>query len=84
MREGTGIDDDGHVHSDKLHMVERIRGVDHNTLQTNMTLDDPKPLEKPWTQHIFRKLRRDWDIREDVRCTENIKTGIYGNIEEAQ
>jgi hypothetical protein len=77
MREETWLDNDGHVHSDQLHITERIRRVDYNTLQTDMTLEDPKALEKPWTQHIFHKLRSDWDLREDVRCTENIKRGVY-------
>jgi hypothetical protein len=84
MRDETWIDDDGHVHSDQLHMVERVRRIDYNTLQIDLTLNDPKALEKPWTEHIFRKLRPDWDIREDMRCTEHIKKGIYGDIEDAQ
>lgn len=77
MRDETWLDNDGHVHSDQLHIIERIRRIDYNTLQTDMTLEDPKALEKPWTQHIFHKLRADWDLMEDVRCTENIKRGIY-------
>jgi hypothetical protein len=77
MRDETWLDNDGHVHSDQLHVTERIHRVDFNTLQTDMTLEDPKALEKPWTQHIFHKLRTNWDLLEDVRCTENIKRGIY-------
>jgi len=84
FRPETWIDDNGHVHSDKLHMVERIQRIDFNTLQIDLTLDDPKALEKPWTEHIFRKLRPDWDIREDVRCTEHIKTDIYGDVDSGQ
>jgi hypothetical protein len=77
MRDETWLDNDGHVHSDQLHIVERIHRVDQNTLQTDMTLEDPKALEKPWTQHIFHKLRPDWDLREEIRCTENIRRGVY-------
>jgi hypothetical protein len=77
MRDETWLDNDGHVHSDQLHVIERIHRVDSNTLQTDMTLEDPKALEKPWTQHIFHKLRSDWDLREEIRCTENIRRGIY-------
>jgi len=77
MRDETWLDNDGHVHSDQLHMVERIHRVDHDTLQTDITIDDPKALEKPWTQHVFHKLRPTWDFMEDVRCTENIKRGVY-------
>jgi hypothetical protein len=35
-------------HSDALHMVERYRRVDANTLEIEATLDDPKVLSKPW------------------------------------
>lgn len=36
-------------HSDSLHMVERYRRVDANTLEIEATLEDPKVLTKPWT-----------------------------------
>jgi hypothetical protein len=72
------------VHSDQLHIVERIHRIDYNTLQIDLTLDDPKALEKPWTEHIFRKLRPDWDIREEIRCTEHIKKDLFGDVEDAQ
>jgi len=35
-------------HSDALHIVERYRRVDANTLEIEATLDDPKVLTKPW------------------------------------
>jgi hypothetical protein len=84
MRDETWLDNDGHVHSDQLHVIERIHRVDSNTLQTDMTLEDPKALEKPWTQHIFHKLRPDWDLREEIRCTENIRRGVYTGEFESQ
>jgi len=76
-RDETWLDNDGHVHSDQLHVMERIHRVDHDTLHTEMTLEDPKALAKPWTQHMFDKLRPDWDLREEVRCAENIRRGVY-------
>lgn len=36
------IDGWGNVHSDEMHVVERYRRVDQNTLELTMTLDDPK------------------------------------------
>jgi len=36
-------------HSDALHIVERYRRVDANTLEIEATLEDPKVLTKPWT-----------------------------------
>jgi hypothetical protein len=35
-------------HSDALHIVERYRRVDANTLEIEATLEDPKVLTKPW------------------------------------
>jgi hypothetical protein len=35
-------------HSDALHIVERYRRVDANTLEIEATLEDPKVLSKPW------------------------------------
>jgi len=36
-------------HSDALHIVERYRRVDANTLEVEATVEDPKVLTKPWT-----------------------------------
>lgn len=35
-------------HSDALHIVERYRRLDANTLEIEATLEDPKVLTKPW------------------------------------
>lgn len=45
----TWLDMVGHPHSDKLHTVERLRRIDHNTLQLELTVDDPKAYPKPFT-----------------------------------
>ena len=47
----TWISAEGRVsfHSDALHIVERYRRVDANTLEIEATLEDPKVLTGPWT-----------------------------------
>jgi hypothetical protein len=35
-------------HSDALHIVERYRRVDANTLEIDATVEDSKVLTKPW------------------------------------
>src|ERR1700730_9779544 len=35
-------------HSDALHIVERYRRVDANSLEIEATVEDPKVLTKPW------------------------------------
>lgn len=36
-------------HSDAMHIVERYRRLDANTLEIEATVEDPKVLTKPWT-----------------------------------
>jgi hypothetical protein len=73
----TWIDRAGHPHSDQLHLIERIRRIDHETLQDDITIDDPKAYIKPWTTRKMFKLRADWELLEDV-CEEQ---GDYANLE---
>jgi hypothetical protein len=49
----TWLDHVGHPHSDALHVVERFRRLDHDTLELAVTLEDPKAYTKP---SIGRKL----------------------------
>ena len=42
------MDGAGHPHSDAMHVVERYRRLDHDTLELTMTIDDPKAYTKPW------------------------------------
>ena len=42
------MDGAGHPHSEAMHVVERYRRVDHDTLELTMTIDDPKAYTKPW------------------------------------
>jgi hypothetical protein len=46
----TWISAEGRVsyHSDALHIVERYRRLDANTLEIEATIEDPKVLTKPW------------------------------------
>jgi len=45
----TWLDQVGHPHSDALHLVERLRRVDKDTLELELTIDDPKAYTKPLT-----------------------------------
>ncbi len=46
----TWISAEGRVsfHSDALHIIERYRRIDKDTLEIEATLEDPKVLTKPW------------------------------------
>lgn len=61
----TQIDEAGTLHSEELHVVERIRKV-NDTLEILFTIEDPKAFTKPWTA------KRVWHWRPDVRLLEYI------------
>jgi len=52
----TWIDQVGHPHSDQLHLTERFRRVDHETLELSLTFDDPKAYTQPFTTKRTFKL----------------------------
>ena len=66
----TLIDRVGHPHSDAMHLMERIRRIDHDTLEIELTLDDPKAFTKPWGTKLVFELKQDWKIMEHV-CEDN-------------
>jgi hypothetical protein len=66
----TWLDRDGHPHSDQLHVTERFHRVDHDNMQIDITMEDPKALAKPWKTQLNFQLKPDWDIME-LACTDN-------------
>jgi hypothetical protein len=72
FNEKTWLDDTGLPHSDVLHVTERIRRLDHNTLEDVITIDDPKSYTKPWTVRKVFDLKPKWEIME-YECEENNK-----------
>jgi hypothetical protein len=68
FNDATWLDRLGHPHSDALHVVERLRRLDHETLEYEVTVEDPKAYTAPWTGRMVFKLRSDWEILEHS-CT---------------
>jgi hypothetical protein len=66
----TTLDREGYPHSDAMHLVERIRRVGHDSLEIDLTIDDPKAYTKPWGAKLNFQLRTDWKIMEHV-CEDN-------------
>ena len=66
----TWLDRIGHPHSADLHVVERFRRVDHENLEIELTIDDPKAYVKPWTAHLYYSLQQDWSLLEQF-CEDN-------------
>jgi hypothetical protein len=67
----TWLDHLGRPHSDELHLVQRFRRIDHDNLQLDVTIDDPKAYTRPWTgRKIFKLSQRDF-IEHSCSMSEN-------------
>jgi hypothetical protein len=62
----TWIDSEGHPHSDALHVVERIRRIDHDHLVDEITVEDPKAYTTTLTTKRVFDFEPDWNIAEFV------------------
>ena len=76
LNDKTWLDRMGHPHSEQLHVIERIRRVDHDHLVDDLTIEDPKAYTKPWTARLPYVLKPKWTIAEqfceDVRSFQDI------------
>jgi hypothetical protein len=67
----TWLDRIGHPHTSALHLIERIRRPDHDTLVDDITIEDAKAYTKPWTAHEYFQLEPDWNLLEQF-CEDNV------------
>ena len=55
----------GNPRSDATHLTQRYRRVNHDTLELQIIIDDPKAYTKPWiSPPKLHKLEPDWEIAE--------------------
>jgi hypothetical protein len=71
LNDKSWVDQVGHPHSDALHVVERIRRVDHDTLRDDIILYDPKAYTQPWKGQQIFKLKPGWHLMEYV-CEDTL------------
>ena len=72
INDRTWLDGDGHEHSDQLHLTERFRLADPNTLEYIVTYTDPVFFAKPFTaKKVLRRQIGDYIF--DHSCLENEK-----------
>ena len=64
----TWLDRLGHPHSDQLHVIERVRRLDRDTLDYRITIDDPKAYTRPWEGQMTFGLKSGWSVLEH-HCT---------------
>ena len=70
FEEQVWLDQEAHPHSDRLHVTEKYRRVDLGHLETEVTVEDPGVLAKPWTMKRVSDLAPGEEIREFI-CAEN-------------
>lgn len=76
MKGDTVLDQTGMKHSDQIRVTERMRLVDPQTLENQLTLDDPVAFTQPWTvTRTFRRAKPGDEMREFV-CMENNRNPI--------
>jgi hypothetical protein len=78
LTDETRLDDNGYFHSRKLHVVERLRRVG-DTIQYQVTAEDPEVLLKPWTLSRTLTLQPD-ALEEAAPCVDN-DAGHYVTLE---
>ena len=61
---------DGLPHTSQLHLVERLTRVDFDTLDYEVTVDDPGAYTAPWTSGILLRWNPNQDLFEYV-CQDN-------------
>jgi hypothetical protein len=71
----------GNFHSDALHVVERFTARSPETLNYEVTIEDPKVFTRPWTMRmpLYRRVEPDARILE-FRCVEFAEDLLYGHL----
>jgi hypothetical protein len=67
----TWLDRAGNFHSTALHVQERWRLLDANTIEYLATLEDPQVFSKPWSLSVllYRHREKNFQLIEDYRYT---------------
>jgi hypothetical protein len=70
-REGTWLDNNGHPHTDALHLTERFRRTNFGHMEMQVTVDDPKAYTRTWTSDTLKfTLQPDTELLEHL-CENN-------------
>ncbi len=70
----TWLDNAGHVHSDALHLMERLQRTG-DQMKLNITFDDPKAYTTQWSAFKTYHLVPKGELAEDVLCEDK-----YGRL----
>jgi len=75
----TWFDMAGDFHSDALHVVERFRLTEPDTIQYEATIEDPKVFTKPWTisMPLRRRMGRDRLFEYNCQAEAEEVSGLF-------
>ncbi len=73
VNDKTWFDMAGDFHSDELHVVERYRMKDHDTIEYEAAVDDAKVFTKTWTINIELHRRLDRDRLFEYSCQSEVE-----------
>jgi hypothetical protein len=76
FNEQSWLDQEAHPHSEKLHVIERYKRPDLGHLETEITVEDPEILAKPYTTKRVSELAPTEDIFEFI-CPENNRDVVH-------
>jgi len=71
LTDKSWLDQVGHPHSGALHITERIRRADRETLIDDLTFEDSKSYTARWTGQQVFKLRPGWQLLEYI-CEDHM------------
>ena len=77
FKDGGWLDAFGHPHSDAMRVTERFRRKDFGTLELQVTIDDPKMYNKPFTITSIQRLMPDTDLLETFCENEKDKARLF-------
>ena len=67
----TWLDQSANLHSDAIHVIERISAIDSNNLQYEATIEDPKVYTRPWTIRFYYSRNLDPSVEQmEYACIE--------------
>ena len=69
LNDKVWLDQAAHPQTEQMHMIERYKRVDQDSMRLDLTLDDPGAYTRPW--HTFRNFRRSDSqfLRYQWECT---------------
>ena len=82
INDKSWLDAQGHPHTDALHVVERLRRLNQDTLEVEFTFDDPKAYEKAWKKKVVHRLREPGpEVWDGAECDELLQLGTHYSAE---